>query len=73
MGNLVKEKNIESQITEYVHGMSEKSKLAVLTVVKTIAEAEEEAEFERKWSEAVPLEEAFKEIHDYIKTLEWKK
>lgn len=48
---------IENEISDYVAGLSDKNKQAVLTVVKTIAEAEKEAEFERKWAEAVPLEE----------------
>lgn len=73
MARTAQAKSIDSQITSYVSGMSEKNKKAVLTVVKSIAEAEAEAEFEKKWSQAIPLDEAFQEIHDYIKTLKWKK
>lgn len=64
---------IDSQIADYVSGLSDKNKQAVLAVVKTIAEAEHEAEFERKWAEAIPLKEGFQKVHDYIKTLEWEK
>jgi len=42
--------------------LSDKNKKAVLTVVKTLAEAEEEAEFERKWAEGIPLEEARQQL-----------
>lgn len=66
-------KSIDSQITSYVSGLSEKNKKAVLTVVKSMAEAEADAEFEKKWSQAIPMDEAFQEVHDYIKELEWKK
>lgn len=58
MAHLSQAQSIDSQITDYLSGLSAKNKQVVLTVVKTIAEAEEEAEFERKWAEAVPLEEA---------------
>lgn len=58
MEQLTQTQTIESQIADYVSGLSDKNKQAVLTVVKTIAEAEHEAEFERKWAEAIPLEEA---------------
>ncbi len=65
--------NIETQITRFVSGLSEKNKKAVLTVAKSLAEAEEEAAFEKKWAEGIPLDEAFKQIHNHIKTLKWKK
>jgi len=58
MARTVKIESIDTQITNYVVGLSKKNKQAVLTVVKTNAEAEHEAEFERKWAESVPLEEA---------------
>lgn len=47
--------------------------MAVLTVVQAMAEAEHDAEFERKWADAIPLDQAFEEVHEYIKRLEWEK
>lgn len=32
-----------------------------------------EEEFEKKWKEAIPLDKAFHEVHEYIKALEWKR
>ncbi len=55
MARTTVKENIDSQITHYVSGLSNKNKQAVLTVVKTIAEAEADAEFERKWAEVIPL------------------
>lgn len=66
--------SIDSQITNYVSGLSEKNKMAVLTVVKTIAEAEAEAEFERKWAEGGhTLEESKRLVLKHIDSLKWKK
>ena len=58
MARTVKIESIDSQITKTLSGLSNKNKQAVLIVVKTMAEAEHEAEFERKWAESVPVEEA---------------
>ena len=73
MANSAPVKNIDSQISEYVSGLSEENKKVILSVVKSISENEEEAEFEKKWASAIPLDEAFEEIHSHIKTLKWKK
>jgi hypothetical protein len=67
------EQSLDSQISSYVCGLSEKNKMAVLTVVQAMAEAEHDAEFERKWADAIPLDQAFEEVHEYIKRLEWEK
>ncbi|MFT4092091.1 MAG: hypothetical protein QM640_00535 [Niabella sp.] len=64
--------SIESQINHYISGLSNKNKQAVLTVVKTIAEAEREVEFERKWVEGMPLEEARQELLKHVRGFEWK-
>lgn len=58
MAQVVEILSIETQIANYVSELSDKNKQAVLAVVKTIVEAEREAEFEKKWAKAMPLEEA---------------
>ncbi|OJV54621.1 MAG: hypothetical protein BGO31_06540 [Bacteroidetes bacterium 43-16] len=58
MAQSVQEESIDNQIKAYVSSLSDKNKQAVLTVVRTIAEAEEEAVFEKNWGNAVPLEKA---------------
>ncbi len=73
MARMVQSESIDSQITSYISNLSDKNKQAVLTVVKTIAEAEAEAAFEKKWANSIPLDEAFQDVYDYIKTLKWKK
>jgi hypothetical protein len=65
--------SIENQIMGYVSNLPDKKKKAVLSVVKTIAEDNYATEFEKKWAKAIPLDDAFEEVHNYIKTLEWKK
>jgi len=73
MARTVKIENIDTQIAKYISGLSNKNKQAVLTVVKTMAEDNDAKEFEKKWSKAIPLDDAFEEVHRYIKTLKWKK
>lgn len=58
MAHSVQEESIDDQIKAYISGLSDKNKQAVLAVVRTIAEAEEEAVFEKNWAKAVPLAEA---------------
>jgi len=58
MTHAEEQESIDSQIMHYVSSLSGKNKRAVLTVVKTIAGAEADAEFERKWAQGIPLEEA---------------
>jgi len=54
--------------------LSDKNKEAVLTIVKTIAEAEADAEFEKKWAQGgLKLEQLRQDLLQHIKTLEWKK
>jgi len=65
--------NIETQISSYVSGLSDKNKKAVLTVVKTIAEAEEEAAFEKKWAEGITLEDLRDDLLKHVRSFEWKK
>lgn len=67
------QENLDNQIISHISGLSVKGKKAVLNIVKTIADTEQDAEFEKKWAKAIPLDMAFQQIHDYIKTLEWKK
>ena len=69
MARTVNIESLEKQITTYISGLSNKNKQAVLTVVKTIAEAEREAEFERKWAEGVPLEEGRKHTLNTVRKL----
>jgi len=73
MSHTAVQKSIPHQIAHYVSSLSDKNTEAVLTIVKTIAEAEADAEFEKKWAEGIPLDQAFQEVHHYIKTLQWKK
>ncbi|WP_460684250.1 hypothetical protein [Niabella aquatica] len=42
----------------------------VLTVVKTIAEAEHEAAFERKQADGIPLEKARQELLEHVRSFE---
>jgi len=69
MARTVKIESVDTQITNYVSGLSNKNKQAVLTVVKTIAEAEHDAEYERKWAESVPLEDARQHTLDTVRNL----
>jgi hypothetical protein len=64
---MARTQNIETQISSYVSGLSDKNKKAVLSVVKNLAEAE--AEFERKWAEGIPLEEARQHTLDTVRKL----
>ncbi len=73
MSQAPKEKNIDSQIISYVSNLSDKNKEAVLTVVKSMSEAQEEAEFDRKWAEGITVEEARKRTLAFIDTLKWDK
>lgn len=74
MARTTQVESIDSQITNYVSGLSEKSKMAVLTVVKNMSEAEKEAEFERKWAEGgLTPEELRDSLLTHIRSLEWKK
>jgi len=73
MAHTVKVESIDTQIINYISGLSEKNKQAVLTVVKTIAEAEHEAGFERKLAKAITVEEARKRTLAFIDTLKWSK
>lgn len=73
MARTVKVENIDTEIKNYVSGLSMKNKQAVLTVVKTIAEAEHDAEFEKKWAKAITVEEARKRTLAFIDTLKWSK
>lgn len=66
-------KSIDSQITSYVNSLSEKNKQAVLIVVKTMAEAEHEAAFERKWAEGISLEESRENLLAFVRSLKWDK
>jgi hypothetical protein len=68
------EQNIDSQISSYVSGLSEKNKMAVLTVVQAMAEAEHDAEFERKWAKGGLTPEQLREdLLNHVKSFEWKK
>lgn len=74
MARIAQTESIENQITNYVSGLSAKNKKAVLNVVKSIAEAEQEVEFEKKWSkDGLTPEELRSDLLQYIRTLEWKK
>jgi len=73
MARAAQTKSIDRQITDYVSGLSEKNKKAVLTVVKSMAEAEHEAEFERKWADAIPLEESRQNLLAFVRSLKWDK
>ena len=73
MARAAEVESIESQITHYISSLSDKNKQAVLTVVKTIAEAERETEFERKWKNGVPLKKARQELLEHVRSFEWKK
>ncbi|MBX3165108.1 MAG: hypothetical protein KF900_11575 [Bacteroidetes bacterium] len=69
MARTAQAQSIEREMTNYFNSLSDKNKQAVLTVVKTIAEAEEEAEFERDFSNSVPLEEARKHTLNTVRKL----
>lgn len=58
MAHSVEEESLDNQIKAYVSSLSDKNKQAVLTVVRTIAEAEEEIVFAKNWAKAVPLDKA---------------
>lgn len=61
MARTAKVETIDMQIADYVSRLSEARKEAVLTVAKTFAEDEEaqqRAEFDKKWAKGIPLEEA---------------
>ena len=73
MARTAQVKNIDSQITGYLSVLSEKNKKAVLTVVRTIAEAQAETEFEKKWAKGITVEEARKRTLAFIDTLKWEK
>ena len=61
--------NIESQIASYVSALSDKNKQVVLAVVKSIAEADHEAEFKKKWTKAIQLEKAREHTLNTVKKL----
>lgn len=73
MARTTQVQSIDSQIAEYVSGLSANRKKAVLTVVKSIADADHEAEFEKKWAKAITVEEARKRTLAFIDTLKWGK
>ena len=73
MARTAQAQSIEREMTNYFNSLSDKNKQAVLTVVKTIAEAEEEAEFERKWAEGIPLEQSRQNMLEFVRSLEWNK
>jgi tryptophanyl-tRNA synthetase len=74
MARTAPDKSIESQIASYVSGLSDKNKKAVLTVVKTIADADHEAEFEKKWAKGGLTPEQLKQdLLQHVRTFEWKK
>ncbi|MBX3164393.1 MAG: hypothetical protein KF900_07930 [Bacteroidetes bacterium] len=74
MARMAQAQSIESQIANYVSSLPDKKKKVVLTVVKTIAEDNYAAEFEKKWAEGGhTLEESRKIVLKHIDSLKWKK
>jgi len=72
MSHTAVQESIVHQIAHYVSSLSDKNKEAVLTIVKTIAEAEADAEFEKKWAHGIPLEQARQHLLEHVRSFEWK-
>lgn len=66
--------NIDTQITNYVSGLSAKNKNTVLNIVKSIADAESKEEFEKKWAKGgLTPEQLRQDLLLHVRSLEWKK
>ncbi|MFT4205136.1 MAG: hypothetical protein QM610_14620 [Chitinophagaceae bacterium] len=74
MAHTAQIETIDNQISNYVSHLSDKGKKAVLAAVQSIAEAETDAEFERKWAEGgLTLEELRQNLLTHVRSFEWKK